>query len=247
MHTLRFRRLGFQSRREGLIIRKRNELRRVARALLNEERWNPAAGDIERFTLHQFMTTRNAGFCSDASGSSINYSLCPGKWSRHKIRVERIRWHEEIHLLFGQIGQRYGDACRRRLIANLIISIPSRHQHDMFLLVKWLNRDYSRIKNPMSDVHEEILANLFSYVNDSLDRRMLRKQFKLTKTESRKLHCSLRDVARYVQAAAEVATPNWLYSYRPWALRSFLRPEEQISFEQGPAAQIGPWARSVHW
>ena len=249
MHTLHFRRLGFKSRREGLIIGTKPELQRVIRALLNERRNSSEllASDIERESMHQHMTARYPGVASDTEGSSINYALKPSKWSRHRMKAVAVRWHEELHLLFGQVAGRYGEYARRRLIANLVLSLPSGYRKELNQFLSFLNKSYSAIRNPMRDTHEEVITNLFHYLNTQHDRCRVRDYFDMTREESRAFHKRMRDMGRYLQAAAEVATPNWLFVYRPWALRATIEPGVQLTFRTGPGNRIGPWAGKMHW
>lgn len=249
MHTLHFRRLGLRSRREGYIIRKKYQLQRFVRAMLCERRMSPErlAPDIEPETLHGLMCQKNPGMTSDSEGSSINYILPPSKWARHKVPAMGVVWHEELHLLLGQVARRYGDAGRRRLAANLILSVPSRSRPALRQFIKYVNRWYPKVTNPMRDTHEEILTNLFQYLNTHYERVVLRSRLDLTLAAAKELHRELRDLGRYLQAAAEVATPNWCFVYEPWKLRVATRPGYQLSFDDGPGKRIGPWAGENRW
>lgn len=248
MHTLHFRRLGFRTRREGNIVRKKDQLRIAIRAIINERRARPEAlaPDIEKETVHGLMMTRNPGMASDCEGSSINYILTPGKWQRNDTPVMGVRWHEELHLLLGQVAKRYGDAGRRRLAANLIYSVPSSRAPALNTFIRYISAYYPKMLNPMRDTHEEILTNFFHYLNDLYERRRCEKDLKLSESESSKLHRELRDIGRYLQAAAEVATPNWCFVYQPWKLRA-VAPGYQLSFDDGPGKRVGRWAGQNRW
>lgn len=193
------------------------------------------------------MCQKNPGMASDTEGSSLNYVLMPTKWSKTKVDPTGVLWHEELHLLFGQVGGMYGDQARRRLVANLLLSVPSSLRQALRKFVWWVKDWYPRIMNPMRDTHEEILTNLFQYLNSRRERNLLRDKLDLTFKEARGLHQQLRDASRYIQAAAEVAMPNWLYMYEPWKVRRCTFPGEQLTFTDGPGAQIGPWAKPSRW
>ncbi len=77
--------------------------------------------------------------------------------------------HEDVHRMFGRVEEKHGPRARTNLARNLVMSLPPAQRMRAQNFAEW--------KSPRNKGnHEETIAHLISYLNDSGQRRRYREE-----------------------------------------------------------------------
>ncbi len=148
------------------------------------------------------------------TGSTVAYAVNSKPKDKLSKQPIRTKLHEDTHLMFNRVSQKYGKSGAKRLAVNLFNAIPKDHQNHMQAFVSSKYPD-GGLQAP--EWHEEHLAHLISYINDPSVRQDYHKKLAghtspVTGELSDKgqaFHSKMKQAYRYFQQASRKADPSW--------------------------------------
>jgi hypothetical protein len=209
----KFPKLGLENRRETPIVApKEAKTKNLLMANALKVKYPQTSSATKQAIKEKVMgdTSKYAGRTGPA-GVPINVSYAV-KGSGNKEIATKL--HEDQHLLFNRVANKYGPKASINLAHNLYNSIPEQHRNSV---QQYVSAIYGGKAPPAQKFHEEHIAHLVSYLNNPGNRKVFHQKIpghwdpatnNLT-DEGRTFQTSMKQAYRALQNASKQANEHW--------------------------------------